>query len=162
MGLFFNSLCAILISVLKKFGGTELIDRNKYLEIVKADYDGDISAYGDIVINQGIFVRGNVFAASGSVFIEPGAIVQGRVEAGINIYIGKKAIIIGRVKAFHVENKGEIKGDVHKVNFYRCFGGTSTGNIEASAVLIGEYGIHRGPINSICTKIDEQGRHFKE
>lgn len=160
--MFFNCLCVIFIPVLKQPGGTELVERKKYLEIIKTDYIGDISTYGDIVISQGVFVRGNVFAASGSIFIKPGAVVQGRVEAGINIYIGKEAKIIGQVKAFHVENRGEIKGDVNNVNFFRSFGGISTGKIEATHVLIGEYGVHNGPIISMCAKIDDQGRHFKD
>jgi len=148
--------------VLKQFGGTNLVEEKEYLKVVTADYTGDISVYGDVVIGQGIFVRGDVFASSGSVFVRPGAVIRGKVEAGINIYISKEAKIIGQVKAFHVENRGEINGNVHKVNFYRSFGGTSTGKIEAISVLIGKYGVHRGLIDSMCTKINKQGRHFKE
>lgn len=136
-----------------------MIGESKYLKVIRADQDEDINFLGDLVITQGILVKGELFIGFGSVYIKSGAIVKGNINVSICVYVGKEAKIIGEVRAFSVENRGEIKGNID-ANFFKNFG-TSTGNVNAKAVIIGEYGVHRGPIESMCVRIDKQGRHFE-
>jgi cytoskeletal protein CcmA (bactofilin family) len=131
----------------------------KYSKIIGLNHESDVEAFGDIVVQEGVFIKGNVLANSGSVFLKNGSIVKGDVFASINVYIDKDASIIGTIKGFSIENHGEIQGDILDANFYRSFG-KSSGKIRSKMVLIGEFATHEGPIESICSKIDQNGRHL--
>lgn len=132
---------------------------SKYLKVIRADQGKDISFLGNLVVEQGVLLRGEVLVGSGSLFIKPGAVVKGDINVSVCVFVSEKAKIIGQVRAFCVENNGEIIGDIN-ANFFKNFG-TSIGNIDVKAVIIGEYGVHRGPIKSMCVRIDKQGRHFE-
>ena len=136
-----------------------MVVESKYLKVIRADQDEDISFLGDLVVAQGILLKGEISVGSGSLFIKSGAVVKGNINVSICVNVGKEAKIIGQVRAFCVENRGEIKGNIN-ANFFKNFG-TSTGNVDAKAVIIGEYGVHRGPIKSLCVRIDKLGKHFE-
>ena len=136
-----------------------MTQESKYRKIIKMDSEAKIETFGDIIIEEGIFIKGDVVANSGSVFLKQGAIIKGDVFASITVHIDQKANIIGKVHGFSVENYGNITGDVNGVGFFRSFG-KSSGKIDARMVLLGEYGVHEGPIKSMCVKIDQEARRF--
>jgi len=47
-----------------------LIGESKYLKVIRADQDEDINFLGDLVITQGILVKGELFIGFGSLDLE--------------------------------------------------------------------------------------------
>jgi cytoskeletal protein CcmA (bactofilin family) len=139
-----------------------LIKKSKYSKEITLDrIDEDVEAFLDVIICKGVFVRGKIVANNGSVYVEPGAIIKGDIFAGINVFVDEDALVVGAIKSFAIENRGEIEGGIIETNHFMSFG-KSSGKIKAKMVLLGEYAIHEGEINAMCLKIDTEARHLKE
>lgn len=134
---------------------------SKYVKKIKSDcIDENIEAFGDIIVDKGIFVRGNITANSGNVYIKPKAVVMGDVFATINVFIDDGASVIGTIKAHAIQNNGKMSGIIN-AKIFKSFK-ESSGKIKANLVLLGEGAVHEGPIDAICSKIDKEARYFKE
>lgn len=81
---------------------------SKYKKTIRMDCEARIETFGDIIIEEGVFIKGDVVANSGSVFLKYGATIKGNVFASIVVHIGQEANIIGKVESFSVENYGNI------------------------------------------------------
>lgn len=135
---------------------------SKYIKEIKSDcIDENIVAFGDIIVNEGIFVRGNITANSGNVYIKSKAVVMGDVFATINVFIDDGASAIGTIRAHAIQNNGKIVEGIINAKIFKSFG-ESSGKIKANMVLLGEYATHRGMIDAICSKIDLEARYLKE
>jgi len=141
-------------------GGKALIETSDYEKRIKVDRYRDIDFNGSkLIIENKVFVRGDIFISPGSVFVCPGSTIKGNIHANTSVVVERGAMVYGCIESFSVENRGEIKGNIEANNFV-SYMGKSEGNINAKFVLIAEHAVHIGLINAMCKKIHEQGRHL--
>lgn len=77
-----------------------MVAESKCLKVIRADQDEDISFLGNLVIGQGILLRGKIIVSLGNFFIKSRAIVKGDIDVSVCVYVSKEAKIIGEVEFF--------------------------------------------------------------
>ncbi|MFA5232395.1 MAG: polymer-forming cytoskeletal protein [Candidatus Paceibacterota bacterium] len=111
-----------------------LLKEGKFCQIIRRDHEGDIRFVGDVIVCDGVFVRGSISARSGYVVIRSGAVIVGDIYAEIAVEIEERSVIVGDIAFAHaLTNHGLIRGNVQEVRHVRNFG-EIVGDIKYSSV----------------------------
>src|SRR5207244_6687692 len=86
---------------------------------------------GDIAVQQGQIVQGDVVCVGGSIELEPGSVVQGdAVAVGGGITVSQGALVMGQAVAVlgsvDVERGGQVMGEHVQVGIGKLFGGSTS------------------------------------